>query len=352
VRVRAGKNEPESALGVLAKKKEAMTDRFDYDEFGLFHENAAEYGLPFDRPPVVRRVFADVAPGRRLSALAWQDKDPELVLLHGGAQNAHTWDTVAMALNRPLLAIDLPGHGHSDGPGDRADGQLDTHANAVDVAAAIRALAPTARAVVGMSLGGLTTIALSAEAPDLVRKVVLVDVLPGLKARRSQHIGDFINGPASFASLDELLERTIRFNPSRSRSSLRRGIVHNAEQQPDGTWVWRWARHRGAAPAAGPAPAGSAQSPGPASPAQSPGPADPASDGTRYADLWAPLSEIAVPLLLVRGMRPDSVLDDDDERELRKRLPAAEVIHVAEAGHSVQGDAPVELAAIIESFVS
>jgi pimeloyl-ACP methyl ester carboxylesterase len=311
-----------------------MIDQFHYDEFGLFHENAAEYGLPFDRPPVVRRVFAEVAPGRRLSALAWQDQEPELVLLHGGAQNAHTWDTVAMALDRPLLAIDLPGHGHSDGPGDRTDGQLDTHANAADVAAAIRTLAPTARAVVGMSLGGLTAIALSAEAPDLVRKLVLVDVLPGLKARRSQHIGDFINGPASFASLDELLDRTIRFNPSRSRSSLRRGILHNAEQQPDGTWVWRWARHRG-----------------PAAAAQNPGPADPAADGTRYGELWDALSSITVPLLLVRGMRPDSVLDDDDERELRKRLPSANVVQVAEAGHSVQGDAPVELAAIIESFV-
>jgi pimeloyl-ACP methyl ester carboxylesterase len=328
--------------------RKAMTERFDYDEFGLFHENAAEYGLPYDRPPTVRRVFAEVAPGRRLSALAWQHGDPELVLLHGGAQNAHTWDTVAMALGRPLLAIDLPGHGHSDGPGNRTDGQLDTQANAVDVATAVRALAPSAKAVVGMSLGGLTAIGLSAEAPDLVRKIVLVDVLPGLKARRSQHIGDFINGPASFASLDELLERTIAFNPSRSRSSLRRGIVHNAQQQPDGTWVWRWARHRANAVPAESAQADLAQSP---DSAQKPGPASPAADGTRYAELWAPLSAITVPLLLVRGMRPDSVLDDDDERELRRRLPAAQVIHVAEAGHSVQGDAPLELAAIIETFV-
>ena len=328
-----------------------MTDRFEYDEFGLFHENAAEYGLPFDRQPAVRRVFAEVAPGRRLSALAWQDKDPELVLLHGGAQNAHTWDTVAMALDRPLLAIDLPGHGHSDGPGDQTDGQLDTHGNAVDVAAAVRALAPSARAVVGMSLGGLTTIALSAEAPDLVRKVVLVDVLPGLKARRSQHIGDFIDGPASFSSLDQLLERTTRFNPSRSRSSLRRGILHNAEQQPDGTWVWRWARHRGAAAPASPTSANPAHNPGPAGPAPSPGPGSPGADGTRYAELWASLAEITVPLLLVRGMRPDSVLDDDDERDLRRRLPSAEVMHVTGAGHSVQGDAPLELAAIIERFV-
>jgi pimeloyl-ACP methyl ester carboxylesterase len=305
-----------------------MTDRIDYDEFGLFHENAAEYGLPYDRPPVVRRAFAEVAPGRRLSALAWQDEDPELVLVHGGSQNAHTWDTVAMVLDRPLLAIDLPGHGHSDGPGDQTDGQLDARGNAVDVAAAIRALAPDARAVVGMSLGGLTAIELSAHAPDLVRKLVLVDVLPGLKARRSQHIGDFVNGPPSFASLDELLERATRFNPSRSLSSLRRGILHNAEQQPDGRWVWRWARHRDTAT-----------------------PASPAADGTRYVELWAPLSDITVPLLLVRGMRPDSVLDDDDERELRRLVPSAQVVQVAEAGHSVQGDAPLELAAIIETFV-
>ena len=95
-----------------------MTDLVDYDEFGLFGENAAEFGLPFDGPPVVRRAFAEVAPGRRLSALVWQDGDPELVLLHGGAQNAHTWDTVAMALDRPLVAIDLPGFGQSHGRQD------------------------------------------------------------------------------------------------------------------------------------------------------------------------------------------------------------------------------------------
>ena len=291
-----------------------MTGGVNYDEFGLLHENAAEYGLPFDRPPAVRRAFADVARGRRLSALVWQDRDPELVLLHGGSQNAHTWDTVALALDRPLVAIDLPGHGHSDGPGDRPDGQLDAHGNAVDVSAAIRQLAPAAQAVIGMSLGGLTAIALSAEAPELVRKIVLFDVLPGVKAQRAQRITDFINGPTSFASLDELLERTARFNPARSRSSLRRGILHNAGQQPDGTWVWRWARHRHPAASASPAPV-------------APAPGRPAG-GTRYGQLWEALSSITVPLLLARGMRPDSVLDDEDERELLRRLPSAQVIHV------------------------
>jgi pimeloyl-ACP methyl ester carboxylesterase len=306
-----------------------VTGTVDYDEFGLFGENAAEFGLPFDHPPVVRRIFAEVAPGRRLSALVWQDRDPELVLLHGGAQNAHTWDTVALALDRPLVAIDLPGHGHSDGPGDRPDGPLDAYGNAADVAAGARQLAPDARAVVGMSLGGLTAIALAAEAPELVRKLLLVDVLPGIKAQRAQHITAFVNGPPSFASLDELLERTAQFNPGRSRSSLRRGILHNAEQQPDGSWVWRWARHRPPAALASTVPAGA----------------------TRYESLWDALSSVTVPVLLARGMRPDSVLDDEGERELLRRLPDAEVVHVEEAGHSLQGDTPLELAAIIDRFV-
>ena len=56
-----------------------MGDRIDYDEFGLFHENAEEFGLPFDGPPAVRRVGVEVAPGRRLSALVWGGGEPELV---------------------------------------------------------------------------------------------------------------------------------------------------------------------------------------------------------------------------------------------------------------------------------
>jgi pimeloyl-ACP methyl ester carboxylesterase len=300
-------------------------DRIDYDEFGLFHENAEEYGLPFDAPPVVRRTFVEVAPRRKLSALVWQEGEPELVLLHGGAQNAHTWDTVAMALDRPLVAVDLPGHGHSDGPG----GHPDLKNGAADVATVLRRLAPSARAVVGMSLGGLTTIALTAEAPDLVRKVVLVDVLPGIKGQRSKHIMDFLDGSPTFASFDELLERTVRFNPTRSRSSLRRGILHNAEQQDDGTWVWRWARHR--AP-----PSGAEQGQ--------------VSDAL-FEGLWESLSSIRVPLLLARGMRSDSVLGDEDEEELRRRLPSARVVHVEGAGHSLQGDTPLELVALIEDFV-
>lgn len=48
-----------------------------------------------------------------VSALRWGSEAPRVVFLHGGAQNAHTWDTVVLGLGEPALAVDLPGHGRS-----------------------------------------------------------------------------------------------------------------------------------------------------------------------------------------------------------------------------------------------
>ena len=304
-----------------------MGDRVAYDEFGLFHENAEEFGLPFDRPPVVRRERVEVAPGRHLSALVWGSAPPELVLIHGGAQNAHTWDTVAMALGRPLVAVDLPGHGHSGPPGEDAFGQLSATANATDVAVAVRALAPEAKAVIGMSLGGLTSIALAGQVPELVRRLVLVDITPGVDGPKSHAIAAFVNGPASFPSFDDILARTIEHNPTRTVASLRRGILHNAVQLDGGSWVWRYRRHAN----------NTLGEPGTAPP--------------DWSSLWDVLGAVAVPVLLARGMLPQSVVDDADEAELLRRLPKARVVHVEQAGHSLQGDTPLEFAEILTAFV-
>jgi len=304
-----------------------VTERVAYDEFSYFHENASEYGIHYDGPPTVRRERVDLGDGRSLSALVWGDAEPELVLVHGGAQNAHTWDTVALALGRPLLAVDLPGHGHSDGPAEGVG--TDPLSNANDVAMAIRALAPNAAAVVGMSLGGLTSLALAHAHAELVRKLVLVDVTPGVTGNKAAQIIAFVNGPESFPSFAEILERTVQFNPTRTEASLRRGILHNAEQQEDGSWVWRHARHRTMRP--------------------------PSSEGDAprldASVLWDAVSGLQVPVMLVRGMREQSVVTDEDEAELVKRQPSARIEHVADAGHSVQGDTPLELAALLESFV-
>lgn len=292
-----------------------------YDEFGLFRENTEEFGLPWDGPPNVRRAFVDVEPGRRISALVWGEGPPELVFVHGGAQNAHTWDTVALALRRPLVCIDLPGHGHSDW---RDDHDYWPWMLAPDVTTAIRTLAREAPLLCGMSLGGLTSIIVAADNPDLVRRLVVVDVTPWSTDQKGAAIGAFVGGPEVFDSFDALLSRTIEHNPTRSVTSLRRGVLHNARARPDGTWSWRYDR-----------PTGDRGAP----------------DTQHYAPLWDALASFSAPALLVRGS-VSPVVDDADAAEFVRRCVDGRVVVVDGAGHSVQGDRPLELTHILEAALN
>jgi pimeloyl-ACP methyl ester carboxylesterase len=294
----------------------------DYDEFGMLVDNAAEAGLAFT-PPVVERRSVRVAPGQSVSALVWGTGEPELVLVHGGAQNAHTWDTVALALGRPLVAVDLPGHGHSDW---RDDGDYGPVANAAAIAAVMAELAPHAAAVVGMSLGGLTTIVLASRHADLVRKAVIVDVTPGTDQAKAAPIAAFVNGPETFASFDEILARTIEFNPTRSESSLRRGVLHNAHAREDGLWTWRYDRLNRLREAAA------------------------ETGAVDFGELWEEVSAMTCPVLLVRG-GASGVVGDEDVVEWFRRQPGTELAVVEGSGHSVQGDKPLELAELVERFV-
>jgi pimeloyl-ACP methyl ester carboxylesterase len=309
---------------------DASSRMVDYDEFSLFAENVEEFDLDVTVPSVERSVVSmPHDQGRQVSVLKWGRGPVEVVFVHGGAQNAHTWDTVALALGRAALAIDLPGHGHSDWRHDHAYTPQNL---ADDIAVVVADLAPDAQLVVGMSLGGLTSMELAVRHPALVRRLVMVDITPGVNQQKAKAVIDFVDGPQEFASFDDLLARTIEFNPTRSESSLRRGILHNAEQRPDGSWQWRYDRTGHTRPKDDEQAAILA-----AHPDMSP--------------LWDDFGEVAAPLTIVRGSI-SPVVDDEDIAEARRRQPDVDVIVVDGAGHSVQGDRPVELSAVLDDILS
>jgi esterase len=301
------------------------------DEFALLRENAAEAGLPWTGQPPVRRVSTDVGGGQRVSALLWGSESPRVVFLHGGGQNAHTWDTVVLALGLPApgvsahgvsaLAVDLPGHGHSDW---RPDRDYMPWAAADAVAPVLRELAPAADVVVGMSLGGLTAIRLTAVAPELVREAVIVDVTPSVHLRQQSMTTTergttaLTQGPDSFATFEEIVELTAAAAPHRSRSNIRRGVLHNTRRREDGRWVWRYDRLGG--------------------------PND-------FAPLWEHVSNATAPLTLVRG-GASAFVPEEDAAEFVRRSPSAQVHVVPGAGHSVQSDAPLALADIIAEVLA
>ena len=306
----------------------------DYDEFGLLHLNAAEWGIPLEAPPVVTRESFTRADGQALSYLRWGEDEPELVLLHGAAQNAHTWDTVLLALGRPAIALDLPGAGHSDWRPDRDYGPW---RNAETVAELIRRASPRARAVVGMSNGGASAIRLATTRPDLCPQLVLVDVTPEVYERGKalatapaprRDAVSLAWGPRSYATFEEMARAAVDQSPRRPPEGVRIGVRHNARRGADGRWLWRYDSFRTDTDrATGSEPA-----------------------WFDFRPLWGDVASLTMPVLLVRGAESPMV-EDEDVTAMQHLLPTMEVVVVEGAGHSVQSDGPLELAQTIDRFV-
>ena len=291
-------------------------DLVGLDEFALLHENAEQIGHTGPLPPVERIDSGDV------SALKWGTDSPEVVFLHGGGQNAHTWDTVILGLGVPALAVDLPGHGRSAW---REDGDYGPKLNAEALRPVLRELAPAARLMVGMSLGGLTALRIAATEPALVPSLVLVDVTPSAPERHEEmtkaQLGAvaLVKGDRAFPSFEAMLDVTVAAAPHRDRKSLRRGVFHNSKRLDDGTWTWRYDSFR---------------------------------KGDGFNGLWDDVPSITMPTTLVRGANSYFV-HDDDAAAFAKGAPGFQRTHVvADAGHSVQGDQPRALVDILRAVLA
>ncbi len=284
-------------------------------EFTFLKENAKQAGATGPLPSAQR---IDSGP---ISALKYGDDAPRIVFLHGGGQNAHTFDTVIVGLGEPALSIDLPGHGRSAW---REDGDYGPKLNAATVEPVIREHAPDAELVVGMSLGGLTALRLAVTAPDLVRQLVLIDVTPSAPERHTEmtkaQMGTvaLVQGERTFPSFDAMLEVTVAAAPHRDRESLRRGVFHNAKRLDDGTWTWRYDSFR---------------------------------KGEGFEGLWDDVPKLTTPTTLIRGAKSFFVNDEDAEAFARN-APGFQRVHVVEnSGHSVQSDQPVELIKLLRGVL-
>lgn len=298
------------------------------DEFSFLPAQAADFGI--DAPiPKVERVSLLLGDGRTLSALRYGDAAPVVTFLHGAGLNAHTWDTTILALGLPALALDLPGHGDSSW---REDAAYTGRVLAPDVAVGMRAWTDAPQLLVGHSLGGLTAAAVAASDPDLVRRLVIIDITPGVDPNAGPtQIREFFAGPTDWASRDELVDRALAFGLGGTRAAAERGVYLNSRIRPDGRVEWKHHfAHLAAAMAASPELAAAAAS------------QQDAVSNVLSATGWDDLAAVSAPITLLRGDR--GYVTADDAAEFARRVPSAHVESLP-TGHNVQEERPVQLGA-------
>src|SRR2546422_1346682 len=258
--------------------------------------------------------------GLRFHFLDWGTPGrPPVLLLHGGAQTAHSWDDVApdLAADHHVLALDQRGHGDSE----RAPGGVYRRAAFVSaVRGFLDARGWSAATLIALSMGGLNAIAFAASHPDRVRGLVVVDVAPTVEPAGRDAIARQLTR-RDFDSFEEGVTAARAFNPRRTLENIRERLRHALRQTSDGRWTYKF---------------------------------DPAVFGAADLELealWEEVRRIRAPTLLVRGGESPILAAATAER-FRRELPGCAVAEVSGAGHSVMGDNPIGFVAAVRPFLA
>lgn len=174
--------------------------------------------------------------------LEWGDqRQPGLVLIHGGAAHAQWWTFLApmFAEDWHVVALDLSGHGDS---GRRAE--YSHEAWAAEVLAVMDAARfPGPPVLVGHSLGGLVTIQTASDYGDRLAGAVIVDTpvrRPDPESEEGAR-GRAFKSPGTYPDLETALShfRLIPPQPSQHKFIVDHIARHSLHQTADG-WTWKF----------------------------------------------------------------------------------------------------------------
>jgi pimeloyl-ACP methyl ester carboxylesterase len=247
----------------------------------------------------------------------WGTTGPPVVCLHGLFGSASNWRSVARRLagSYRVYATDQRGHGRSPHATP-----LDYPALAEDLRGFLEKhhLAPAS--VIGHSMGGKAAMTLATRNPELVSRLVVVDIAPTTRASDQRAVLDALlaTDPTSCRSRQEVDAMLAgRIADPRVRQFLLTNLVRN----DGGTFAWRldlsgidaWFEQlMGAVP----------------------------TEGT-YAG----------PTLFVRGADSNAIRDEDVPLIARK-FPASRIATIEKAGHWVHADAPDPFFELVHAFLS
>jgi pimeloyl-ACP methyl ester carboxylesterase len=250
---------------------------------------------------------------------------PSILMLHGGGQNRYSWKNTGQILADAgfhVIAMDSRGHGDSD---RSPTANYSVESLCTDTLQVLYQIDRPV-ALIGASMGGLTGILAAHQAgPELVTKLVLVDVVPRFEKNGSARIRDFMfTNVDGFDSLEDAADAVAAYLPHRPKPRSPEGLKKNLRER-DGRWYWHW---------------------------------DPAFLTKPHDDPFARVDmleqaaiNLEIPILLIRGKLSDVVSAEGVEDFLAK-VPGAEFVELSEAGHTAAGDDNDAFSEVVVRFVN
>jgi pimeloyl-ACP methyl ester carboxylesterase len=261
--------------------------------------------------------FVDVD-GLRIHYVDWGGSGKPLVMVHGLDRVARTFDHLAVRFSPAyrVIAIDMRGHGDS---GWDPKGRYLVEDHVGDLEGVVQQLGLRDLTLWGNSTGGRVVQVFAGKHPDLVSRVISEDVGP----ERPRQIADNYarrvkQEQAGWASEDELLAQMKKTNPRMSPAVLEAYVRYGTKKRTDGRVEWK---------------------------------RDPQLvNGFIATDLWRFVREIKSPILYILGGR-SNIVPLETQEELKKTLPNAQLVTVADVGHYPSDEKPDEVVAIVNRFL-
>jgi pimeloyl-ACP methyl ester carboxylesterase len=245
-----------------------------------------------------------------------------VVCVHGVSRNGRDFDVLgeALASTHRVLAVDMPGRGHSQWLADPMDYAFPTYLTALT--ALIAASAAETVSFVGTSMGGLLGMMLAAQPNTPIARLVINDVGPVLEPAALARIGTYLGNDPAFDSY-EAIEAHVRaicapFGPLTDAqwAHLTRTSVRRDEQ---GRWRFSY----------------------------DPGIAVPFRGDAAVPPLWPLWDAITCPTLVLRGAESD-LLSAATARQMQLRGPRATVLEVPGVGHAPALLDATQIAPVVE----
>jgi esterase len=239
-----------------------------------------------------------------------------IVILHGLFGFSDNWQTVAKALSDQytIIAVDQRNHGKSPHAPTHTYPDL-----AQDLHNFLHENWIFQSVIIGHSMGGKAAMQFALDYPDMVQKLVVIDIAPGASKTRQDDVFEALNG----IGLDGLTDRKLVENhlmDSLKEPGTVQFLLKNLTRDAEGALEWK---------------------------------VNLPVLTTAHEDILAPVSggQFEGPTLFVRGER-SGYITDIDTPEIKTHFPNSEVITIPNAGHWVHADQPKALIETLEAFLS